>query len=387
MNPYSFRTPLSFRMYISVRVYFFTLITSTVLTFLGILYFCHFATLFGNMAAIPESRYLRYPPRINMSECPLYFGKVSVFVAYTPSIRSEFGVAQNSLDCYLKSTNYTKFMVDLDNDPRVNKSCWMHKSKHCAASIFVKDTDWMLVLDADTGVVNPNHCIEEWIDNRVDILFYERMFNFEIAAGNYLVKNSAWAIKFLQDWAGHEFTQSKKWHAHDQGGLMMNILKSLMPEAVHEQKQCASYWRNATNYATYMASVICVRLALGSKRIWPGKIRLYRRAHAWVRDRWMTYDKWCDQDFMFHGWQEGSISKLDISPFHSDIDPNNCGVGYQGWTWNMSMRKSTREIRELVRLADITYRKTFPSEARVIPFIDAPILAECYPHCESVSPT
>ncbi|EPB80163.1 hypothetical protein ANCCEY_00718 [Ancylostoma ceylanicum] len=316
-------------MYISVRVYFFTLITSTVLTFLGILYFCHFATLFGNMAAIPESRYLRYPPRINMSECPLYFGKVSVFVAYTPSIRSEFGVAQNSLDCYLKSTNYTKFMVDLDNDPRVNKSCWMHKS----------------------------------------------------------VKNSAWAIKFLQDWAGHEFTQSKKWHAHDQGGLMMNILKSLMPEAVHEQKQCASYWRNATNYATYMASVICVRLALGSKRIWPGKIRLYRRAHAWVRDRWMTYDKWCDQDFMFHGWQEGSISKLDISPFHSDIDPNNCGVGYQGWTWNMSMRKSTREIRELVRLADITYRKTFPSEARVIPFIDAPILAECYPHCESVSPT
>ncbi|RCN48905.1 hypothetical protein ANCCAN_05014 [Ancylostoma caninum] len=165
----------------------------------------------------------------------------------------------------------------------------------------------------------------------------------------------------------------------------MNILKSLMPEAVHEQKQCASYWHNATNYASYMASVICVRLALGSRRIWPGKIRFYRRVHAWVRDRWMSYDKWCDQDFMFHGWQKSSVKQMDTSPFLSDINPDSCGMGYQGWTWNMSMQRNTSEIRELVRLADVAYRKMFPREARVIPFIDTPILGECYPHCEDVS--
>ncbi|KAL6736587.1 hypothetical protein Aduo_006920 [Ancylostoma duodenale] len=130
MNSYLIRTrSLSFSMSISIRLYFLTLVTSTVLTFLGILYFCHFATLVRKMAANPEIRHIRYPSRFNMSECPPYFGKVTIFVAYSASNGLErYGVAQNSLDCYLKSTNYTKIMVDLDTDSRVNKSCWMHKS-------------------------------------------------------------------------------------------------------------------------------------------------------------------------------------------------------------------------------------------------------------------
>ncbi|KHJ83808.1 hypothetical protein OESDEN_16488, partial [Oesophagostomum dentatum] len=65
-----------------------------------------------------------------------------------------YDIAQQSLQCYLKSTDYTLITVDLDNNPVVQRKCSKHKSvyykKHCAAGLFLSQTDWLLVLDADT---------------------------------------------------------------------------------------------------------------------------------------------------------------------------------------------------------------------------------------------
>lgn len=43
----------------------------------------------------------------------------------------------------------------------------------------------------------PYRRIEEYIDDRYDIFLYDRIFNQEIAAGSYIVKNTAYAKKFL----------------------------------------------------------------------------------------------------------------------------------------------------------------------------------------------
>ena len=61
---------------------------------------------------------------------------------------------------------------------------------------------------------------------------------------------------------------------------------------------------------------------LGANRFWPGKLRIYRRAHGWVRDAYLTTDGWSEHDFMLHGWKAQNI---DIGGWQSPF-----AVSYTG---------------------------------------------------------
>ena len=145
----------------------------------------------------PLARKRTYPQRLNMGACPPIYGRIGVFVAYVKSsyetyvtkftskkhfsskilfyFFSHYHVAQETLKCWLKSTNYTLALVDLFNDERVNAACKHDQvrcvsncsvsmalmfsnrlltafslklffKKHCAASVYLADFDWMLIL-------------------------------------------------------------------------------------------------------------------------------------------------------------------------------------------------------------------------------------------------
>ncbi|EGT59334.1 hypothetical protein CAEBREN_03011 [Caenorhabditis brenneri] len=330
----------------------------------------------------------KYPARQNMGACPPLFGKVVIFVAFVKSsMETHYKVAQESLQCYLKGTNYTVVMVDLDNDERVKTECGKNKQlffkKHCAAAAYLRDADWMLVLDADTGIANPNHCVEEWIDNRVDIIFYERFFNWEIASGNYIVRNTMFAKNFLQKWGDWEFIQPSNWNGADNGVLQIHILKTVIPYATQEIKNCDKYWHNSTGYDTYMAYVTCCKLALGATRLWPGKVRIYRRAHGWVRDGFLTTDRFCDRDFMFHGWKSNEVgAKGWESPFPRNINVTLCGSGMDGWVYRPFKNTTCDRIRETLGNFERSSGRNFPKEARVIPHLSEPDVGECFPTCD-----
>ena len=62
--------------------------------------------------------------------------------------------------------------------------------RHCVTAELMKElnAEWILFIGADMAVINPNHLIEEWIDDSYNLLFYSRMFNFEIMTDAYLAK-------------------------------------------------------------------------------------------------------------------------------------------------------------------------------------------------------
>ncbi|PIO69556.1 hypothetical protein TELCIR_08610, partial [Teladorsagia circumcincta] len=227
----------------------------------------------------------------------------------------KFRVAQDTVKCYLKGVNYKLVTVNLENDERTKKLCYKYYDylfrRHCIAAEYLKDTDWMLVLDADTAVINPNHCIEEWIDDRVDVILYERFFNYEISAATF----------------------------------MFHVLDIVLPGAIQARQNCYDVWYNATSYETYMASVSCVKQALGATRLWPGQIRIYRKAHGWARDGFLTAGKWHDGDFMFHGWK-GNHVKDDQwgAPFTEMPNLSLCGHNKDGWHWDEKMHVNVSVI-------------------------------------------
>lgn len=325
--------------------------------------------------------------RRNMEPCLPKFGTVTIFVGYVSFYKRKYELAQQALQCYLKGTNYKFVTVDIDTDSRSMRKCRKYKEflfkRHCVASVYLEDTDWMLVLDADSGVINPNHCVEEWIDDRVHVLLYERFFNMEISAASYMVHNSKFAIDFLIGWANREFTLHDNWTGSDNGVLHLHVLDTVIPDAVQARENCDTVWRNATDYESYIAYVSCVKQAIGATRLWPGKIRIYRRAHAWIRDGFLTNSEWCDADFIFHGMKADNITGDSWGTVFSKMpDASLCGDGMKGWHLRPEKHMDNDDIRYSLANFELEEGKTYPIIAKQVFALTMPDIGKCFPNCE-----
>ena len=147
-----------------------------------------------------------------------------------------YSMPLETVHCYADRHGYQLHVVDDRNDSVAEEYGCMKFGqllfrKHCAVAAYLRRyaaaIDWMLVLDADTGVVDPNRCIADYTRgvNDSDMIFYERFFNFEIASGNYLVRNTPRSIRFLDEWAAYEPKAIGKWSSLDNGALQVHFLK------------------------------------------------------------------------------------------------------------------------------------------------------------------
>ncbi|EJD73668.1 hypothetical protein LOAG_18919 [Loa loa] len=292
----------------------------------------------------------------------------------------EYRLAQESFQCYALYHNYKWIVIDLSANVTLRKLC-PHRdfmfARHCVTAEIMKganDIQWFLFIDADMGVINPNHLIEEWIDNNVNLILYNRIFNHEVMAGSYLAKNTPYSRKFLRFWASYELTLRFPIFGSDNGAIHNVLLELIFSGRISERKFCESIWKEVKNFDGLSIYVACVRNITGEATIWPNQLRILPKGKAWARDTWITDSMWSERDFILHGWQKRRINRITFggwpSPFVSHYFNlsfcTNFNTVSLNWQYKDTFIRSNSEVEDWLDKAIINSRYDFKKHLKLV---------------------
>ncbi|VDM93194.1 unnamed protein product [Litomosoides sigmodontis] len=106
----------------------------------------------------------------------------------------EYQLAMKSFECYCIYQRYQWTVIDVSRNDTLGLLCPQNEfffQRHCVVAQFMHENsnfNYVLFVDSDMGVINPKRRIEEYIMAGKDIIFYNRIWNFEVMAGSYLAK-------------------------------------------------------------------------------------------------------------------------------------------------------------------------------------------------------
>ncbi|CAD7967819.1 unnamed protein product [Amoebophrya sp. A25] len=199
-----------------------------------------------------------------------------------------------SIQCYARKHGY-RFEVLNTNAPE-HKACNSRYGdfffrKHCAVADVLKrrrekeagagdEADhFYFVIDSDMVVAGMSLPLTYWLqDNPADLTFYERSWNFEVMAGNYIVRNTPFATEFLDRWAKYYYRLPTGFSSSDQGAIHQLMLETLH---LRGHQECRKEWKNLTapvqNLKPYFHFVSCTKRLLGPPRDWKTRINVTRK--------------------------------------------------------------------------------------------------------------
>eukprot|EP00400_MALV-I_sp_L67-5_P000019 gene19-394_t len=159
---------------------------------------------------------------------------IHILVPATGNFAAVYKWDIDSMRCYAARHGYT-FVTDLtgkDGQLGVDKKCGCKNNdfffrKHCMTACYLEshpEAKYVVVLDADVMAGNPAEPLDHWIGGRhgkkdTDISFYARCTQIEIAAGNYIAKNTKKSIEFLREWSSYEDKRPPGFSSSDNGAL------------------------------------------------------------------------------------------------------------------------------------------------------------------------
>lgn len=301
--------------------------------------------------------------------------------------------ALQSLRCYARLRNYTLYqimddhMIDSvsgkDNDLNIYLKCkhfvGILRNRHCLITYLLEKHDYVVHIDADSGVINPRHCFEDYISPDVDISFLVRAHSGEVQAGHYIVKNTTFSRDFLLEWANMS-------EENDQPALHSLLSKRFLSLGQHEkcqEQKNETYFkwiaciRNGLSLEQHKKTVTNKNININSNRNNSGnksRIMLYSRAQTFVRDGWTTGFKWAETDFMLH-----AMKGPDDVLFSRKLNRSDCSAT----VWNIPVVKSyyvdtLQKMKEVWRQVEKSHQVKYKQFALIED------ISSCWPDCTNV---
>lgn len=229
--------------------------------------------------------------------------------------------------CFAAWRGYSYAVIDATEYPSCERYREFFFQKHCVVAEYLAEQPpefVAAVMDADVVAVVLNRGLEEWFRIGADIHFYERVWCFEIAAGNYIVRNTPWARNFLMRWADFMYLQPDGFSSFDNGAIHLHLIQTLELEGAAECRDQYTRIRgyNNSELDQYFTFVNCTKNALGPPRLWRtsdgGTIAFWGKLHFFVADG--VYLARLSSDFFGPVFQHG-IKEADmvVNEFYSDV--------------------------------------------------------------------
>lgn len=249
--------------------------------------------------------------------------------------------------------------------------------KHCLVLlylIYAHSVKWLLVLDGDNVLVNASKKIEEYIplNSNVHVIHYERFYNGEIMAGNYLIKNHQWSYNYLLNWINLErYLPPVFYHNNDNGAIHIHLL-IMLNVSKEGAKKCIKLWQRSTNEVIYDEFIGCFKCALAGRRKFP-HLWIFRRGHGFARDYREPENAVFPTDFLIHSF------KNDTKYYYSrKVKMNECRNEFN---WNPPLHpylmvRNLSLARELITFHDYTAALKHPAS------VGYPDVGDCWPQCD-----
>ena len=275
--------------------------------------------------------------RFHANKCKHKYGSITVvqMVGDANYMNSTVWNAVHSMRCYCKMRGYHLYQFNksgvVQNEITTNNMIAANhaaqtcsnfpnyiKKRHCIVLHMLSYYDYVIHIDADTGVMNPQHCFEDFIDPDVDLHFLLRVHTNEIQAGHYILKNTTISKTFFSSYLAGRLDV-----INEQPKLQQKISETFLPPDLH--RKCL-----VKKGEGYFKWVRCLVSSLHSLKTGTKRLLLYSRAHAFVRDGWANSYHWSAFDFMLH-----AMKHADDVFFTRRLCAEDCGNG----TWFIPSRK------------------------------------------------